>query len=863
MTPPEAVRLPPRPGERIDRNRRLNFSLDGAELEGFEGDSVGSALYAAGRRVFSRSFKYHRPRGLLCCTGGCPNCLMTVDGVPNVRVCVEPLVAGMSVEAQNVLGSLDRDWLSLVDRVGGPFTPVGFYYRTMIRPRRLWPHYEQLLRRLAGLGWVAETAPRRSDHEHRRVDVLVVGGGRSGRAAAAREAAGGAEVLLVDERGPLAEGAGYAVLAPARALGVFEGGLVPVEAGAVLYRIRAQRIIVAAGAIEQPLVFSGNDLVGVMLPSAVRRLTREWSIRPGNRALVVAADDHGLEAAGELERAGVSLAGVVDLRSTPVTRLAALGRRGRLVAVELDGRRYDCDLLVACAGRQPATSLLAQAGARVAYDPGRRIFAARELPPGLSAVGAAAAELPPSAPTPASLAGGHDRSFVCLCEDVTTADLGRTVAEGFDSIELAKRYATVTMGPCQGRLCQLASVRLLAGETGTSEEMIGTTTARPPWGPVELGLLGGRRHEPTRRSPLHAWHERSGATMVWAGSWRRPLHYGDPAAEVRSVHAGVGAIDVSTLGKLLVEGPEAAELLERLYPNHFADLAQGRVRYGVLTTDGGRIMDDGAVARLAQERFYLTTTSTGSERVQNWLEWWNAVWGYEAEIVGLTGALGAINLAGPGARELLQELSHDDLSPKALRYLDAREIEVAGVACLAMRIGFVGELGYELHCVASAATALWEALIGAGAEPFGLEAQRVLRLEKAHLIVGQDTDSESTLVSAGLGWLVKTDKHDFVGQAADSLLREVDGRERLVGFTMAPGRVPVEGAQVVRAGRPAGRVTSARASELLGRVIGLAWVEPDQAQEGTAITLRLEGTLVPAIVTLAPFHDPEGTRLRA
>src|SRR5919201_281373 len=281
--PRRLMRLRSQPNERIDRTRPVRFSFAGETISGLAGDTIASALYVAGRRVFSRSFKYHRPRGLLCCSGRCPNCMMTVDGVPNVRVCVEPLRPGVDVRAQNVLGSLDRDLLRVVDKIGGPFTPVGFYYRTMIRPRRAWPLYEKLLRNLAGLGRVGDAGPhRRYDTEHRRVETLVIGGGRSGRAAAA---AAEGDVLLVDDRA--AHDAPYEVLAPATALAIYEGGLVPVDAGDVPYRIRAGRIVVATGALEQPLVFPGNDLVGVMLPDAVRRLVDDWALKPGSRAVLV------------------------------------------------------------------------------------------------------------------------------------------------------------------------------------------------------------------------------------------------------------------------------------------------------------------------------------------------------------------------------------------------------------------------------------------------------------------------------------------------------------------------------------------------------------------------------------------------
>ena len=860
------MRLARQEGERIDRDRPVVFRFGEKRIEGYEGDTFGSALYAAGLRTFSRSFKYHRTRGLLCCTGHCPNCMMTVDGVPNVRVCVEPLRQGAHVNEQNVWGKLDLDVLSLTDKVGGPFTPVGFYYRTMIRPRRAWPLYEKVLRNLAGLGRVDERGghSRRYDVEHRRARVLVVGGSDAGRAAALAAAAEGPGVVLVDE-GPrqLGELGGVEVLTPARALGIWEGGLVPVDCGTVLYRYRAERIVVATGALEQPLVFPGNDLVGVMLPSAVRQLIRDFSIKPGDRAVVLAADEPGLEVADELREAGVAVQRVVDLRETPVRELEAQRRRGRVRALLVDGEEITCDLVVASGGRQPAYSLLAQAGARVEFDSLLGVFVPTTIPPGVEAVGTVTGEglqridVPPKHK-------GRGKCFVCICEDVTTKDVTRAIAEGFDSIELAKRYTTVTMGPCQGKLCQLASIRLYAQEVRAYESDLGTTTARPPWSPVEMGLLAGRHFEPARRTALHFRHEEAGAKMQWAGPWKRPYAYSEhPEDEVRAVHESLGVIDVSTLGKLLVEGSEAAALLERLYPNRFADLRPGRIRYGVLTSDGGRIMDDGTVGRLSEDLYYVTTTSTGADSVTAWFEWWNAVWGYEAEIVNVTGALAALNLAGPRAREALQRLTEDDVSDEALKYLDAKQLEVAGIPCLALRIGFVGELGYELHCPSAAAEFLWDRLVAEGARPFGLEPQRILRLEKGHVIVGQDTDSESNLLSAAMPWLPKMDKDDFVGKLAVEHFTDREPLERLVGFVMEDGVVPAEGAQIVIEGYPAGRITSARRSEAVGSVIGLAWLPAERAVDGTRFEVRVDRRLLGGRVKSGAFYDVDGKRMRS
>ena len=866
------MRLPPQPAERIDRTEEVVFTFRRTPVRAYAGDTFGSALFAAGQRVFSRSFKYHRPRGLLCCSGSCPNCMMTVDGTPNVRVCAEPVRQGADLTPQNVLGSLEHDLLAVTDKIGGPFTPVGFYYRTMIRPRRAWPLYEKFLRNAAGLGRIDPHAERsdRYDTEHRHTEVLVIGASEAGVARATELAEQGRRVVLVDENSSAPEIQGVEVVAPGRALGIWEGGLVPVDAGNVLYRYRAEQIVVATGTIEQPLVFPGNDLVGVMLPEAVRRLADDWAIRPGERAVVVTTDENGREAAARLKGIGVEIGGVYDLRRERIREIVARGRKGVLRSVELDGRRVDCDLLVMSGGRQPAYSLLAQAGARVEYVPESGIFLPTEIPEGVEAVGSVTGEGLAAAIPAATYNGasGKGKCFVCVCEDVTDKDLKRAIAEGFDSIELAKRYTTVTMGPCQGRLCHVPSIRVYARENESDPGTIGTTTARPPWGPVTLGVLAGRPHEPAQRTSIHHRHKELGARMMWTGTWRRPHSYGDIEAEVQAVHGAVGLIDVSTLGKLLVIGPDAAEFLERLYPNRFGDMKAGRIRYAVLNTDAGRIMDDGTIARLSDEAYYVTTTSTGAGAVVEWFEWWNAVWGMDVQIADITGALTAVNVAGPRARELMGRLTDLDVSNEALSYLDARQGKVAGVPSLLLRIGFVGELGYELHFPSPYGEYVWDTILERGEDlgirPFGLEPQRILRLEKMHILVGQDTDSESNLIEANMPWIVKFDKDDFVGKWALEHVRARGPREQLVGFEMEDGRVPPEGGQVViKERRPVGRITSARWSPELRKVIGMAWVPAELAHDGAEFFVTIDGGFDKASVRLAPFFDPEGERLRS
>jgi sarcosine oxidase subunit alpha len=483
--------------------------------------------------------------------------------------------------------------------------------------------------------------------------------------------------------------------------------------------------------------------------------------------------------------------------------------------------------------------------------------------------GEADADSVPVAIPPAVSGAGRGKCFACLCEDVTAKDIRLSVEEGYDSIELSKRYTTVTMGPCQGRMCQLPAIRLMAQETGQLLEQVGTTTARPPWVSVPMGVLAGRPFEPAKRSSIHGRHRELGATVKWAGDWRRAYDYGDPQGEALAVHEAAGLIDVSTLGKLLVRGPDAGEFLDRLYPNRFSDLKPGRIRYGVISSDAGRIVDDGTICRIDDDTFYVTTTSSGAGAVEEWFSWWLADWRMRVQLTDLTQGLSAVNLAGPRARQILSELTDIDCSPEAFKYLDGKQAKVAGVECLILRIGFVGEVGYEIHFPSAYGEHVWDALLEAGSElgirPFGLEPQRILRLQKMHILVGQDTDSESTPFGAAMPWIVKLDKdEDFIGKWALEHYSEHAPATSLVGFTLANGRVPTEGAVVVDPqGEPAGQVTSARYSPVLGQVIGMAWVPSALAGDGATIRISDEGDTLFARLQTTPFYDPDGEVLRS
>jgi sarcosine oxidase subunit alpha len=382
---------------------------------------------------------------------------------------------------------------------------------------------------------------------------------------------------------------------------------------------------------------------------------------------------------------------------------------------------------------------------------------------------------------------------------------------------------------------------------------------------VPLGALAGRPFEPAKRSAVHGRHRERGATVRWSGDWRRAYDYGDVEAEALAVQETAGVVDVSSLGKLLVRGPDAARFLDLMYPNRMASLRAGRIRYGVLLSDAGRITDDGTVGRLDEETFYVTTTSSGATAVAQAFSAWLADWQLDATLTDVTHGLCAVNLAGPQARATLARLTDLDVSAEAFRYLDLRAGRVAGIDCLLLRIGFVGEVGYEIHCAASHGERLWDALAETGARPFGLEAQRILRLQKQHVLVGQDTDSESTPSSAGMGWIVRLDKQEqFIGRWALEQTAAREAPARLVGFTVPSGVVPREGAVVLDPrGAPAGQVTSSRRSPRLDASIGLAWVPAEQARDDARITISDGEDRVEAVVTTAPFYDPEGEVLRS
>ena len=941
-------RLETRPGEQIDRSEVVEFEFDGRPVRGFRGDTIASALYAGGQRVFSRSFKYHRPRGLLCCSGNCPNCLVTVGDEPNVRSCTRPIEPGLQVQSQNAWPSLRFDILSVLDRMHW-LMPVGFYYKALHQPKALWLLARQIIRRVGGLGRI-DINGAHDDHfstVNRHADVVVVGGGPAGMAAAVAAADGGANVMLIDDQPGLGGHLRYngqvvpnpaggearpavevvrtmvdavlhspnvEVLNDATAFGLYQDRLVAVLTGEGVVRVRTKRVVLATGAQETPLLFENNDLPGVMLSSAARRLIGLYGIRPGRRAVVATETESGYEAALKLLEAGVQVAAVVDstgrasgeaaaavrergvsvLQGYQVVKAVGRGRVRGVVVAPVDGegrgsaRRIRCDLLCMSGESQPVDALLHQMGANqpgisLAGQAGGATGLAEIVSQGREAGREAASALSagpealrrdqgqPVEPRPATVrqpSGGGERTYVCFCEDVSAHDIDVAIDEGFADVQILKRYTTVTMGPCQGKMCGRTLAAMCAARNESSDTGGDSyTTFRPPYQPVTLAALAGRERMPFKRTSLDRVHRQLGARMVESGPWLRPHSYGSPADECAAVRERVGIIDVGTLGKLEVLGTDAGQLLDRLYTHRFSDLPVGRIRYGLMTSDNGVILDDGTVARLAEDRYFVTTTSGNADVIEEWFNWWNAGGGNCAHVVNVTAALGAVNVAGPRARETLSRLTDIDLSPRAFRYMRSAQGDVAGVPCLLLRIGFVGEAGWEVHFPAEYGEHMWQSIMEAGEEfgisPFGLEAQRILRLEKGHVIVGQDTDAVSTPMDVGSDWAVRFDKPDFIGRGGLAIAAERGLQQQLVGFVMPGPTFPEDGTPVLSGARPVGRVTSARLSPTLGRGFGLAFVPPYLAVEGETIQVLVADHPVAARVTLEPVYDPEGLRLRS
>jgi sarcosine oxidase subunit alpha len=989
-------------GGAIDRARVLGFTFNGRRYTGHPGDTLASALVANGVRLVGRSFKYHRPRGIVGSGAEEPNALVQLgQGAatePNQRATQVPLVDGLVAASQNCWPSVEHD-LGAIAGLFGALLPAGFYYKTFMWPESGWPTYERVIRKAAGLG----RAPRLPDpdhyeHRHAQVDVLVVGGGPAGLAAADAAARAGARVLLVDEDlepggrlaaeratidgrsgvdwvratvAALAARPAVTLLARTTAFGAYDQNLIGLiehvgDAAASpgarqrLWLVRARQVVLATGALERPLAFAHNDRPGVMLASAAQTYVNRFGALPGRRAVVFTNNDGACVAARDLSAAGIAIAAIVDIRPRPDEALSrvdaagdgAIACLGGRAIVKVSGRRavqgvevmrldpsgaplrgtsahIDCDLVLMSGGWAPTVHLFSQMRGRLDYAPplgafvpgdslaalrcagaaGGRLALAEALADG-AAAGAAAAHAaghgdgrapatPPveadgtALPHPVWILplprGRHAKRFVDFQNDVTADDVALAVREGYRSIEHVKRYTTLGMGTDQGKTSNLNGMAAAALALGAAPDAVGTTTFRPPYTPVRFGALAGHHvgHalDPVRTTPIDAWHAGAGAKFINAALWRRPQLYAragetDQSAvdrEARNVRDNVGVVDVSTLGKIDIQGRDAAEFLNRVYVNGWKTLAVGRCRYGVMLREDGFVFDDGTTSRLDDQRYFMTTTTANAGRVMVHLEHLaQVVWpSLDVKLTAVTDHWAALAVAGPRARDVLAALQPDfPVDDAALPYMAWREGRLAGLPARVFRISFSGERAYEIYTPSDYGAALWQAVVNAGPAfglmVYGTEAMGVLRIEKGHFVPGPEADGRTTLDDLGLGRLMSAAK-DCIGKgAAQRPALVAPGRKQLVGLLAVEPRDTIPaGAQLVLDPTRAppnpmvGHVASMCYSPTLERWIALALVRSgrDRIGETLIATSPLVGRSTAVTIVSNVFVDPDGRRV--
>ena len=988
-------------GGRIDRERPVRFSFDGERYSGFAGDTLASALLANGERLVGRSFKYHRPRGVVTDGPEEPNALVQLgvgaSGEPNARATQVEIHDGLTAASQNCWPNVRFD-AGAVNGLLGALFPAGFYYKTFMWPDKWWMRYEPLIRRAAGLGR-APTGPDPDTYDKcwAHCDVLVVGAGPSGLAAAHAAGRTGARVLVVDERpepgghlpatrqtiddapagewvcaivSDLADMDEVRILPRATALGYYDHNSLTVlerrtdhlpygeRRGRVrqrLWKVRAKQVVLATGAHERPLVFRNNDRPGVMLASAAQSYVNRYAVRPGTAAVVFTNNDSAYEPALDLADAGLRVT-VVDVRTELAdVRRSQLRRRGiELLAghavIDVRGakavtgvlvaaltaaatayaggsRRIPCDLVCMSGGWNPAIHLFSQSGGRLAFDGTRLAFVPGEarqaqfsaggcngtgalafaLSEGREAGKSAAAacgfrmrggtalprvdvieEMPIRAlwTVPSHLPGRRlDKHFVDFQNDVTAADIALAAREGYRSVEHLKRYTTTGMGTDQGKTSNVNALAILSETLGADIAATGTTTFRPPYTPATFGALAGRDvgelADPVRTTPMHRWHVERGAAFEDVGQWKRPWYYPREGESMReavdreclAARGAVGILDASTLGKIDVQGPDAAEFLDRVYTNSWKRLAVGRCRYGLMCTEDGMVFDDGVTLRLGDHRFLVHTTSGNAARVLAWMEEWLQTEWPELRVycTSVTEQLATASISGPLARRLLSELTAGiDLDRDAFPFMSWRDGQVAGLPARVARVSFTGESSFEVSVPAGYGLSLWTALMHAGQRygitPYGTEAMHVLRAERGFIIAGQDTDGTVTPIDLGMDWIVSRSK-DFIGRRSlDRSDTTRADRKQLVGLLSEnAGDVLPEGGQIVEKVtelpmRMIGHVTSSYFSANLRRSIALALVRGGHGRHGERVMIPLERTVMSARITEPRFFDPEGER---
>ncbi|MEI4486883.1 sarcosine oxidase subunit alpha family protein [Frigidibacter sp. MR17.14] len=984
-----------RGGRLIDRTAPVSFTFNGRKMTGFRGDTLAASLLANDQMLVGRSFKYHRPRGIVGSGAEEPNALMGLgEGKrfePNQRATTTETFDGLVAGSQNHWPSLEFD-VGVVNNSVARFLPAGFYYKTFIHPRAFWKHvYEPVIRQSAGLGKVPKE-PDADTYEQAYgfCDVLVAGGGVAGLTAALAAATAGKRVWLVEQTGAWGgrapvDGCEIAGL-PAQAWvdqtlatlkgmenvtlktramvsGLYDHGYALVYERLAdttpgdgrprhrLWRMRAGQVITATGAIERPMSFYGNDIPGVMLASAVRDYVVNYAVSPGDRTVVVTNNDDAYRTALALFEAGLIVAAVIDVRPRADGALPQLVREkgirvleGRAIAKTHGSKRVTrvsvcaqagegavleeipCDCVAMSGGWSPVVHLWSHCGGKLNWDDEKAMFrpdparpplgdkgqplavtagcasgamTIREVLDDAHAAGGGTGEAPaasgpaespmlaawvmPAGATPAMRA----KMWLDYQNDVKVSDVQLAAREGYTSVEHTKRYTTLGMATDQGKLSNINGLAVLSDALHQPIPATGTTTFRPPYTPISFGAIAGEARgeifQPLRRTPPDAWHDANGAHWEPVGLWRRPFCYRKPGEtvhdavnrEVRNTRDKLGLLDASTLGKILVKGPDAGKFLDMLYTNMMSNLGVGKCRYGLMCNENGFLSDDGVVARISEDTWLCHTTSGGADRIHAWMEDWLQCewWDWKVYTANLTEQYAQIAVVGPNARKLLEKLGGMDVSKETLPFMTWAEGKLGGFDARAYRISFSGELSYEIAVPASQGAAFWERLMKDGAEfgvmPYGTECLHVLRAEKGFIMIGDESDGTVIPQDLGLSWAISKKKEDYLGKRAQERVALADpDRWQLVGLETLDGTVipdglyfPAEGTNAYGQRNTQGRITSTYWSPTLGKGIAMALVKHGTKRMGEVLEFPdTAGKTIKARICDPVFFDKEGAK---
>ena len=992
-------------GRLLNKNKAVEFQFNGKRLRGYEGDTLASALLANDQMLVGRSFKYHRPRGVVASGAEEPNGLVNLGQggkfEPNQRVTTTELFDGLYATSQNHWPSLEFD-VGAINKHLSRFLPAGFYYKMFMFPRSFWKHvYEPFIRQSAGLG----KAPKERDadtyeHFYHFTDVLVLGGGIAGLAAALEAAKSGLRVTIFEQTNhwggravvdgveidglsaedwvksaveTLEKAENVTVRARCMGAGVYDHGYVlgyerltdhnPALEGPRhrLWRVRAAQVITATGAIERPLSFAGNDIPGVVLAGAVRDYAINWGVSLGDRTVVVTNNDDAYRTALALVDAGLEVPAILDARADGAGPLAdearARGIRvemGKGIAKVKGGKRVEgvaicaqagegavldeikCDAVAMSGGWSPVVHLWSHCGGKLLWDDalamfrpdpsraptgesGQAFVSAVGTANGVLTSGAVLSDAVKQAKAAVKAAGGKAtagkapvaedaeegaiaavwlmpqgasvqlrmKSWLDYQNDVKVSDVQLAAREGFESVEHAKRYTTLGMATDQGKLSNINGLAILSNALDQAIPQTGTTTFRPPYTPISMGVIGGEARDelfqPIRKTPMHGWHEANGADFEPVGHWRRPYAFvrdGESVhdavmREVSNTRENLGLLDASTLGKLIVSGPDAGKFLDMMYTNMMSNLKVGKCRYGLMCSENGFLIDDGVVARIDEQTWLCHTTTGGAERIHAWMEDWLQCewWDWKVYVTNATEQFAQVAVVGPNARKVLEKLGGMDVSKEALAFMEWKDGQIGGFDARAYRISFSGELSYEIAVPASQGRAFWDALLEAGQEfgvmPYGTECLHIMRAEKGFIMIGDETDGTVIPQDLNMQWAISKKKEDFLGKRAQERSHMADpNRWKLVGLETLDGSVIPDGAYAPSNGlnengqrNVQGRVTSTYHSPTLGRGIAMGLVHngPDRMGEVIEFT-KGDGSFVKAKIVDQVFYDKDGEK---